>query len=90
MTMYEHPYRLDAVFVQHLSERLHGVSSTSPNHIPSDPGETPVFLLSVEDLTSLPDTFSTLRHIINSLNQMAFICFPAEHDVKVDSLYTPP
>ena len=51
--MYEHPYRLDAVFVQHLSERLHGVSSTSPNHIPSDPGETPVFLLSVEDLTTL-------------------------------------
>src|SRR6266536_5152138 len=29
--------------------------------------------------TSLPDTFSTLRHMINSLNQMAFIFFPAEH-----------
>ncbi len=40
--------------------------------------------------TSLPDTFSTLRHMINSLNQMAFIFFPAEHDVKVGSLYTPP
>src|SRR2546427_11879654 len=39
---------------------------------------------------SLPDTFSTLRHMINSLNQMAFIFFPAEHDVKVGSLYTPP
>src|SRR2546426_11511873 len=38
---------------------------------------------------SLPDTFSTLRHMINSLNQMAFIFFPAEHDVKVGSLYTP-
>ncbi len=39
---------------------------------------------------SLPDTFSTLRHMINSLNQMAFIFFPAEHDVQVGSLYTPP
>ncbi len=39
---------------------------------------------------SLPDTFSTLRHMINSLNQMAFIFFPAEHDVKAGSLYTPP
>jgi hypothetical protein len=39
--MYEHPYRLDAVFVQHLFERLHGVRSTSHNHIPADPGTTP-------------------------------------------------
>ena len=41
-------------------------------------------------LDSLPDTFSTLRHMINSLNQTAFMFFPAEHDVKVGSLYTPP
>jgi len=34
---------------------------------------------------SLPDTFSTLRHMINSLNQMAFIFFLSEHDVKVGS-----
>jgi len=44
----------------------------------------------IDFLYSLPDTFSTLRHMINSLNQMAFIFFPAEHDVKVGSLYTPP
>jgi len=48
--MYEHPYRLDAVFVQHLFERLHGVSSTSHNPIPADPGAPPVFLVSVEEL----------------------------------------
>src|SRR6266478_7902479 len=53
MTMYEYPYRLDAVFVQHLFERLHGVRSTSHNHIPSDPGATLVFLVSVEELTTL-------------------------------------
>jgi hypothetical protein len=53
MTMYEHPYRLDAVFVQHLFERLHGVQSTSHNHLPSAPDATPVFLVSVEDLTTL-------------------------------------
>jgi hypothetical protein len=53
MTLYEHPYRLDAVFVQHLCERLHGVRSTSPNHIPSEPEATPVFLVSVEELTTL-------------------------------------
>ena len=53
MTMYEHPYRLDGVFVQHLSERLHGVRSTSHNHIPSAPGAPPIFLVSVEDLTTL-------------------------------------
>jgi hypothetical protein len=53
MTMYEHPYRLDAVFVQHLFERLYGVRSTSRNHIPSDPEATPVFLVSVEELTTL-------------------------------------
>ena len=51
--MYEHPYRLDAVFVQHLFERLYGVRSTSRNHIPSDPEATPVFLVSVEELTTL-------------------------------------
>ena len=51
--MYEYPYRLDAVFVQHLFERLHGVRSTSHNHIPSDPGATLVFLVSVEELTTL-------------------------------------
>jgi sensor domain DACNV-containing protein len=51
--MYEHPYRLDAVFVQHLFERLHGVRSTSHNHIPSDPETTLVFLVSVDDLTAL-------------------------------------
>ena len=53
MTMYEHPYRLDAVFVQHLCERLHGVRSTSHNHIPAAPEAPPVFLVSVEDLTTL-------------------------------------
>ena len=51
--MYEHPYRLDAVFVQHLFERLYGVRSTSRNHIPSDPEATLVFLVSVEELTTL-------------------------------------
>ena len=51
--MYEHPYRLDAVFVQHLFERLHGMRSTSHNHIPSAPDAPPVFLVSVEDLTML-------------------------------------
>ena len=51
--MYEQPYRLDAVFVQHLFERLHGVRSTSHNHIPFDPGTPPVFLVSVEELTTL-------------------------------------
>jgi len=53
MTMYEHPYRLDAVFVQHLVERLHGVRSTAHNPIPSAPDAPPVFLVSVEDLTTL-------------------------------------
>lgn len=51
--MYAHPYRLDAVFVQHLFERLHGVRSTSRNHIPSEPEATPVFLVSVAELTTL-------------------------------------
>ena len=53
MTMYDHPYRLDALFVQHLCERLHGVRSTSPNPIPSAPDVPPVFLVSVDDLTTL-------------------------------------
>ena len=51
--MYEHPYRLDAVFVQHLFERLHGVRSTSHNHLPSAPDAPLVFLVSVEELTTL-------------------------------------
>jgi len=53
MTMSEHPYRLDAVFVQHLVERLHGVRSTAHNPIPSAPEAPPVFLVSVEDVTTL-------------------------------------
>ena len=51
--MYDHPYRLDTVFVQYLFERLHGVSSTSQNPIPADPDATPVCLVSVEELTTL-------------------------------------
>ena len=53
MTMYEQPYRLDAVFVQHLFERLHGVRSTAHNPLPSAPEATPVLLVSVEELTTL-------------------------------------
>ena len=53
MTMYGHPYRLDALFVQHLCERLYGVRSTSQNPIPSAPDAPPVFLVSVEELTTL-------------------------------------
>src|SRR2546426_7901267 len=53
MTAYEHPYRLDAVFVQHLFERLHGVRSTTHKHLPSDQGAIPVFLVSMEHLTTL-------------------------------------
>ena len=41
MTMYNHPYRLEAVFMQHLSEWLHAVRSTSHTHIPSDTAEFP-------------------------------------------------
>ena len=53
MTMYEQPYRLDAVFVQHLFERLQGVRSTAHNPLPSAPEATPVFFVSVEELTTL-------------------------------------
>jgi len=71
--MYEHPYRLDAVFVQHLFERLHGVSSTSQNHIPADPGAPPVLLISVEDLTTLINVaFWASWHWFSLMG----ICFP--------------